>query len=74
MLTGLIKKVFGDKNTRALKELWPIVDLINEEYDKIKEITDEELKEKTAEFKQRIDEENRKEESLRPADDPENVR
>ena len=30
MISGLIKKVFGDKNTKALKDYWPIVDEIND--------------------------------------------
>ena len=54
MLTGLIKKVFGDKNTRALKELWPIVDQIKSEYETIKDLSEEELKQKTVEFKEYI--------------------
>jgi preprotein translocase subunit SecA len=51
MITGLIKKVFGDKNTKALKELWPLVELINEKYELVKNLSDDELKEKTSEFK-----------------------
>jgi len=51
MLAGLIKKVFGDKNTRILKELWPIVDEINSRYDTIKNLSDDQLRDKTAEFK-----------------------
>jgi len=57
MLTGIIKKVFGDRNTRVLKELWPIVDEINVEYESIKNLSDEQLKEKTEEFKTKISEE-----------------
>ncbi len=57
MLNGIIKKIFGDKNTKALKELWPIVDEINEEYEKIKDLSDDELRTKTAEFKEKINEE-----------------
>ncbi len=54
MLQGLLKKVFGDKNTKILKELWPIVDKINEEYEKIKDYSDDELRAKTDEFKERL--------------------
>ena len=54
MLQGLLKKVFGDKNTKILKELWPIVDQINEEYEKIKDYSDDELRAKTDEFKERL--------------------
>lgn len=54
MLSGILKKVFGDKNAKALKELWPIVDKINIEYNKIKELSDDQLKAKTVEFKEKI--------------------
>ena len=30
MISGLLKKIFGDRNTRVLKDLWPYVDKINE--------------------------------------------
>ncbi|MBO6577154.1 MAG: preprotein translocase subunit SecA [Rhodothermales bacterium] len=49
-----IKKLFGDKNERALKKLWPRVDAINAEYEKLQSLTDEELQAKTPEFRQRI--------------------
>ncbi len=54
MLGNLVKKIFGDKNTRAMKDLWPIVDQINEEYEKLQNLTDDELRAKTQEFKARI--------------------
>ncbi len=54
MLESLFKKIFGDKNEKAAKELWPIVDEINAEFEKLKDLTDDELRGKTAEFKQRI--------------------
>jgi preprotein translocase subunit SecA len=56
MLSNLVKKIFGDKHEKDLKLLWPIVDEINEEYEKIKNLTDELLKAKTEEFKQKINE------------------
>lgn len=56
MLAGLIKKIFGDKNTRIINEISPIADQINEEYEKLKDLTDDQLKEKTTEFKNRIQE------------------
>ncbi|MBU2492162.1 MAG: preprotein translocase subunit SecA [Bacteroidetes bacterium] len=54
MLNGLLKKIFGDKNTKAMNELWPIVDKINAEYEKIINLSDDELVAKTAEFKEKI--------------------
>jgi len=56
MLSSLLKKIFGDKNEKAVKELWPIVDQINQEYEKLKNLSDDELKNKTVEFKARISE------------------
>ncbi len=54
MLQSLFKKIFGDRNEKAMKELWPIVDEINNEYETIKELSDDELKAKTLEFKGKI--------------------
>ncbi len=50
----IIKKIFGDKHERDLKLLWPVVDEINEHYEKIKTLTDEEIVNKTKEFKEKI--------------------
>ncbi|MFO7446485.1 MAG: preprotein translocase subunit SecA [Ignavibacteriaceae bacterium] len=55
-MLNIIKKIFGDKHSKDVKELWPIVAEINEEYEKIKDITDDELIAKTAEFRQKIEE------------------
>ncbi|HEX2866302.1 MAG TPA: preprotein translocase subunit SecA [Ignavibacteriales bacterium] len=54
MLNNLIKKIFGDKHTKNLKELWPIVEEINEEYEKLKDLSDDELRGKTAQFKEKL--------------------
>ncbi len=54
MINSLLKKVFGDKNTKAMKDIWPVVDQINSEYEKLQNLTDEELKAKTDEFRGRI--------------------
>ncbi len=56
MLQSLLKKIFGDRNEKALKELWPVVDEIKSEYEKIKLLSDDELKAKTIEFKEKIKE------------------
>jgi len=50
----VFKKIFGDKYEKELKLLWPIVEEINNEYEKVKSISDEELRAKTEEFKQKI--------------------
>ncbi len=48
------KKVMGDKSTRDMKALNPIVQKIHKAYDTIKDLSNDELRNKTAEFKQRI--------------------
>ncbi|MCG9757552.1 MULTISPECIES: preprotein translocase subunit SecA [Pseudoalteromonas] len=55
MLANIFTKIFGSRNDRTIKNLRKTVALINaleEQYDKL---SDEELKAKTAEFKQRIE-------------------
>ncbi len=50
----IIKKIFGDKHEKDLKVLWPIVDEINGYYETIKNLSDDELRDKTKEFKEKI--------------------
>src|ERR1035437_7765700 len=50
----ILKKIFGDKHTKDTKLLWPIVEEIKEEYEKIKDLTEDELRAKTVEFKGKI--------------------
>lgn len=54
MITSLIEKVIGTKSERALKKLAPIVNKINDLEKTISPLTDEELKNKTQEFKDRL--------------------
>ena len=53
-MQNLIKKIFGDKNIKAMKELWPLVDEINEYYEKLKDLSDDQLREKTNGFREKI--------------------
>ena len=50
----LVKKIFGNSNERELKKLQPIVDKINSYEPNISKLNDGELKDKTAEFKERL--------------------
>ena len=50
----LIKKIFGDKHEKDLKVLLPIVKEINDQYEQIKNLTNDELKNKTIKFKEKI--------------------
>ena len=53
MFGSLVKKVFGSKNERELKKLWPIVARINELEPSMAQLDDELLRGKTTEFKER---------------------
>ena len=57
MLDGLLKKVFGDKNVKATKDIWPVVKEINGIYEGLKNLSDNELINKTEEFKKKIQDE-----------------
>ncbi len=50
---NLIKKIFGTHSERELKMIMPLVDRIEELRPQMLELSDEDLKAKTAEFKQR---------------------
>ena len=49
-----LTKVFGSANERLLKQLWPIVAEINALESTLQPLTDEELRGKTAEFRERL--------------------
>ena len=54
MLNNLLKKVFGSRNDRLIKQYFQTVATINALEAKIAALTDAELRAKTEEFKQRI--------------------
>jgi preprotein translocase subunit SecA len=54
LLSSIAKKIFGTKNARVLKSMRPIVARINGMETEIRGNSDEELRAKTAEFKQRV--------------------
>ncbi len=54
MFGFLLKKIFGTKNERELKRLWPIVNKINSLESSVVNLTDKELRKKTDEFKKRL--------------------
>ncbi len=55
MVLNFLTKVFGSKNERELKHFEPIVEQINALEPGIQALSDEQLKARTAAFKQRID-------------------
>lgn len=51
---SFLKNIFGDSQKRALKEYYPIVEKVNALEPAYKALTNEALKQKTAEFKERL--------------------
>ena len=51
---SFINKMFGDPNDKELRRLRPIVDQINALEDEMMALTDEELRERTADFKEEL--------------------
>src|SRR3990167_926964 len=54
MFTHLLAKIFGSANDRALQKLQLIVDKINTFEPFIEQLSDQELKDKTVEFKEKL--------------------
>ncbi|WP_028551016.1 preprotein translocase subunit SecA [Paenibacillus sp. UNC451MF] len=54
-MLGLVKKIFGDSNEREVKRLWKTVDAINQLEPSIEVLSDEELRHKTVEFRERLE-------------------
>lgn len=52
----LLTKVFGTKSSRDLKKIWPVADQVKSYEEAVKALSDEELKQKTVEFKSLIKE------------------
>ncbi|MFB6258534.1 MAG: preprotein translocase subunit SecA [Flavobacteriales bacterium] len=50
----VLKKLFGDKQSKDIKALQPLVDRTNEEFEKLQDLSNDELRAKTSEFKERI--------------------
>jgi len=55
-LLGILGKLFGNKYDKDVKEITPLVDEINEEFAKLNSLSNDELRAKTAEFKNQITE------------------
>jgi len=52
----VLTSIFGTKSDRDLKKIWPIVEEVNEHYEGMDQLSDEELKQKTEKFRQKIKE------------------
>jgi preprotein translocase subunit SecA len=55
MFSSIFTKIFGSRNDRTIKKLSKSVDLINQLETEYEALTDEQLKDKTSEFRQRLD-------------------
>ncbi len=55
MIGTILSKVFGTKNERELKRLWPLVEHINSLETHVASLSDTQLKDKTEEFKRRLE-------------------
>lgn len=55
MIGTLLSKVFGTKNERELKRLWPIMEKVNSLESSVTGLSDFQLQEKTEEFKRRLE-------------------
>ena len=56
MILSLITKIFGTKHDRDVKKILPMVNEINTFFENYESLTEDELKAKTDEFKQRLSE------------------
>ncbi len=55
MFASIVKKFVGSRNDRELKKIRPVVEAVNALEPTVSSLTDEQLRAKTAEFRQRID-------------------
>lgn len=54
-MLNFLSKIFGSKSARDIKHIQPLVDKIKAEYEKLQSLSNDELRAKTSEFKQRIE-------------------
>src|SRR6185369_5309198 len=54
-MLGIVKHIFGTQQTRLVKKYHKIVRQVREEEAKLEALSDEELKAKTGEFKERLE-------------------
>lgn len=54
MITNILKSIFGTKHDREMKTIQPIIDKVNSWEEKTKALSDDKLKAKTSELKERL--------------------
>ncbi len=57
-MTAFLDKLFGDPNEKHLKEIRPLLAKVNQEEEQVKNLSDEELKEKAEQLQERVQKEN----------------
>src|SRR5438093_3861063 len=55
MVVDLITRLFGSKHERDIKQMWPLVEEISAEFEKLQSLSDEALAGKTVEFRARLE-------------------
>src|SRR4030066_1303987 len=55
MIGTLLGKVFGTKNEREMKRVWPMVEQVNSMETQMTGLSDEQLREKTEEFRKKLE-------------------
>src|SRR5439155_12843704 len=55
MVVNLIARLFGSKHERDIKRMWPLVEAISAEFEKLQALSDEALAGKTVEFRARLE-------------------
>ena len=56
MIDTLVQKLFGTKSDRDIKKLMPIAEAVNGEFDKLRNLSDDDIRAKTAHFQEEIQE------------------
>ncbi len=54
MLGKLVTRIFGSRQKRDLRRYWPNVETINEAFEKLSSLSDDQIRAKTEEFRQRL--------------------
>ena len=54
ILEWIMNKLFAGRNKRVVNKLWPLVQKVNRQAEEYRSLSDDELKAKTPEFKQRL--------------------
>ena len=54
-MVGLLRKVLGDANEKALKRLHPLADSVNEHSDAVAPLSEQQLRERSDELRSRVE-------------------